>query len=92
MPERCNTLGTTCAEERQCATIPLVGGVRGWLLTGPFGGAPFANDADDLVGFMPARFALDPGTRWLTPSPLESLQHSTAPITRVCRPRSTNEL
>ena len=63
----------------QCATIPVAFGVRGWLLTGPLGGAPLASPADDLLGFMPARLALDPGTRWLTPSPWESL-HPSRPV------------
>jgi len=53
----------------QCATIPVALGVRGWLWTGPFCGAPLASPPDDLLGFMLARFMLDPGTMVLTPSP-----------------------
>lgn len=62
-----------CLLGSQCATIPVEFGVRGWLLTGPFCGAPLASEADDLLGFMAARFMLEPGTMLLTPSPRESL-------------------
>ena len=81
LTERCNALSLNSAKNCYCATIPVVLGVRGWLLTGPFDGAPFASDADDWLGFMPAKFALDPGTRWLTPSPSESLQRSASLMT-----------
>ena len=66
--KRCNAQSKP-AGTSQCATMPVAFGVRGWLCTGPFCGAPLASPADDLLGAMLARFMLDPGTMVLTPSP-----------------------